>query len=436
MRNRTLLPLCLLSCAAFLAGCSNFATTAVTDPAQSQGSVTGTIYGGQQPIANATVTLWAAGNTGYGSAATQLATTTSTATGSFSFGTGSGNTYTCPANNSATASQSIYITSVGGQPTTGVTNTSAALMVALGDCLSIKSLNPNVNINELTTVASITALQQFFTPSSSGLGNIGTSPTNALGLANAMRSVANLVNTATGNSFASTTIAGAVAGYTTNPVVTVTPEQSKLNTMADILAACINSATGSTPCNTLFGNVGNTAKDTLQAAYDMASLPSGTGSSASCNGVTTATSICNLYALASSMSPFQPTLASAPTDWTIGVTYSSASTLLGLPPQPASVPRRRLARQHLGRQQQLQHRRCRRQQRHRAQPRRRSRGTGPHRPRPACLPHQHRRRPLQQPLRRQLRHRRSRQLRRRVQRHYPLRRNLPPPQHRPARHGQ
>jgi hypothetical protein len=330
MRTRTLLPLCLLSSAAFLSGCANFATTAATDPTSVHGAVTGTIYGGQQPIVNATVTLWAAGNTGYGSAAKQLATTTSSSTGSFSFGPGSGNTYTCPVSNSSTASPSIYITATGGQPTPGVTNTSIALLLALGDCLTVQTTNPSVNVNELTTVASITALQQFFAPGSSGLGSIGTSPTNALGLANAMRSVANLVNTATGNSFASTTVSGAVAGYTTNPVVTVTPEQAKLDTMADILAACVNSATGSTQCSTLFGNVGGTtAKDTLQAAYYMATVPAGSGATTACTGattVTTATSICNLYALASSMSPFQPTLASAPTDWTVGVTFSSAST--------------------------------------------------------------------------------------------------------------
>jgi hypothetical protein len=327
--RKPILLLSLLASAAFLSGCSNFATTAATDPTSVHGSMTGTVYGGQQPIANATVTLWAAGNTGYGSAATQLATTTSSSTGTFSFGPGSGNTYTCPVSNSATASQSIYITAVGGQPTTGVTNTSAALMLALGDCLTVQSTNPTVNVNELTTVASITALQQFFTPSSSGEGSVGTSPTNALGLANAMRSVANLVNTATGNSFATTTLSGTVAGYTTAPTVTVTPEQAKLDTMADILAACVNSATGSTQCTTLFANAGTAAKDTLQAAYYMATVPAGTGSSTACTGATTVTtsaSICNLYALASSMSPFQPTLASAPTDWTVGVTYSSAST--------------------------------------------------------------------------------------------------------------
>lgn len=37
----------------------------------------GRVYGAQVPITNATVTLWAAGTTGYGTGATSIATTTS-----------------------------------------------------------------------------------------------------------------------------------------------------------------------------------------------------------------------------------------------------------------------------------------------------------------------------------------------------------------------
>lgn len=328
--------LLLLGSSAALSGCSNMVSTATVDPSTQQtGTLTGIVHGGRQPVSGATVTLWAAGNTGYGSAATQLATTTSTTGGAFSFGPGSGHTYTCPSSVSPTASQSIYITAVGGQPTTGITNNQAVFMVALGDCLSMQTANPNVTLNEVTTVASMTALQQFFTPNTtSGLGSFGTTPTNTLGLANAMKTVANLVNIATGTAYATTTATGTVAGYTTNPVVTITPEQKKINTEADAIAACVNSTgAGSTACNTLFGNVSNTAPlDTLQAAYDMASNPTGTTSSSSvgtCNtgtAVTTTSTLCNLYGLLTATSPFSPTLSGAPTDWTVGVTYGSAST--------------------------------------------------------------------------------------------------------------
>jgi len=330
------LSLALLTSAAALTGCSNMVATATTDPSTQQtGSLTGVIHGGQQPVANATVTLWAAGNTGYGSAATALATTTSSASGGFSFGPGSGHTYTCPSSVSTTESQSIYITASGGQPTTGVTNNQAAFLVALGDCLTIQANNPNIQLNEVTTVASITALQQFFTPNTtSGLGSIGTSSSNTIGLSNAMKTVSNLVNLASGTAYATTTVSGPVSGYTTNPVVTVTPEQAKIYAEANILAACVNSSgSGSGPCTTLFNNVGNTKPlDTLQAAYYMAANPTSTTSSSTvgtCSTgtpVTTTSTICNLFGLITSSAPFASTLTSAPTDWTIGVTYGSNST--------------------------------------------------------------------------------------------------------------
>jgi hypothetical protein len=310
-----------------LTGCANMVSTAGTDAPQIQSSapLQGNVHGGQQPVANSTVTLWAAGNAGYGSAATQLAQTTSDANGNFAF-----TTYSCPLSNSTTASQLIYITALGGKPTAALTNNQAAFMIALGDCLTVKALNPVTNINELSTVASITAMQQFFAPdTTNGLGSVGTSSTNVLGLSNAMKSINNLINPTYGTSFASRTISGAVTGYSTAPVVTVTTEQSKLNTMADMIAACINTNGSSSPaCTTLFNNVGATAKDTLQAAYYMAVNPAGTGTPASCStgtAVTTTPSICNLFSLVTSASPFQPTLAAAPTDLTLGVTFSSAS---------------------------------------------------------------------------------------------------------------
>jgi hypothetical protein len=325
--------LSLLTVAAALSGCSNMVGTAPTESTEAgPGTLTGTVHGGSQPVANATVTLWAAGNTGYGSAATQLATTTSNSSGGFSFGPGSGHTYSCPSSVSPTASQSLYITASGGQPTAGTTNNQAAFLLALGDCVSTQTANPAVNLNEVTTVASITALQQFFAPNtSSGLGSIGTSATNTLGLANAMKTVANLVNLSTGAAYASTTVSGIIPSYSTT--LTITPEQAKINTMADILAACVNSSgSGSAACGTLFGNVGNTTPlDTLQAAYYMASNPTGTSSTSSVKtcttgtAVTTSSTICNLYGLVGTQVPFAPTLSAAPTDWTIGVTYGSSS---------------------------------------------------------------------------------------------------------------
>jgi sugar lactone lactonase YvrE len=305
-----------------LTGCSAMIvpSSVVSDSSAQPVSITGSVYGGRQPVADSTVTIWAAGNTGYGSRATALATTTSDANGNFSFGPNSGHTYTCPDASSTSATQLVYITASGGYPTTGIQNTSAAFMVALGDCLSNQTANRSMNIDEVTTVASMFALQQFFSPSSTGLGNFGTSPTNVLGLRNAMLTVANLVNIGNGAAWTSTTATNTIPGYTTAPVVTITPETAKINTLADILATCVNTAGAtSSACSTLYNKVSSSAAlDTLQAAYYLASNPTSV-----VNGTS---NLAAIYGIAPAQVPFTPTLTAIPTDWTIGVTYGSTSS--------------------------------------------------------------------------------------------------------------
>jgi hypothetical protein len=114
--------------------------------------------------------------------------------------------------------------------------------------------------------------------------------------------------------------------------VTATPEAGKVNLLANILSACINTATSSSaPCTSLFAaavpptsaytNNFNTsftpATDTLQAIYFILTNPS--------NGSTA--NVATLFGLAGGVAgPYQPAAATQPTDWTIAVSYSSAST--------------------------------------------------------------------------------------------------------------
>jgi hypothetical protein len=139
-----------LAAAIALTGCSNMVTTASESIDPTPAAVmSGTVHGGQQPVYNATVSLWAAGASGYGSAATKLATTTSALNGSFQFtklaGTGSSagntNTWQCP----STGNPQIYLTAIGGNTQgTGVTstnNTASALIAAIGPCSSVTSSN-------------------------------------------------------------------------------------------------------------------------------------------------------------------------------------------------------------------------------------------------------------------------------------------------------
>jgi hypothetical protein len=227
------------------------------------------VYGGQQPITGAAVTLWAAGTTGtYGTAATSIATTTTDSNGNFSFN--NGNVSPC------TTGQYLYITSVGGNPGAGV-NQYAALMAALPAPCSASTANTYVVVNEVTTVASVTALQQFMgiTPGGSPAWTIGTPSANTSGLANAFTQVGNLVNIGTGTSAVSTatnTIGGVT--YTT----TITPDTNKIYTLADVLAACINT-NGSSICTSLFADAtpsGSAAPtDSIQVAYYLATNAAG-----------------------------------------------------------------------------------------------------------------------------------------------------------------
>ena len=119
--------------------------------------------------------------------------------------------------------------------------------------------------------------------------------------------------------------------------VIATPESAKLNTVANILSACINqtSASSAPNCSTLFsaaappaapsrtsqpGASFPAATDTLQAALYMFLNPTD-GNTAN------RTSLYNLSPATGA--PYQPSITALPTDWTIAVSYTSPSTCGG-----------------------------------------------------------------------------------------------------------
>ncbi|SNS41724.1 Chitobiase/beta-hexosaminidase C-terminal domain-containing protein [Granulicella rosea] len=329
----------------------------------SVGTMSGTVHGGQFPVYNATVNLYAAGTTGYGNGSTLLATTITNASGKFQFtklangSTNSGASWSCPASDPNPDPQ-IYITAVGGNTQgTGVTttnNTAAALIAAIGPCSSLNSSTP-VSLNEVTTVATVFALAQYMNPGTSpGTEAIGTSgantssstPLGALGLKNAIAGISNLASISTGSAVASNSYTGANAN-TTKVTVTATPETAKLITIANILAACINTpSSSSTQCRDLFDNAPpppaasvtsqpsasfGAAQDTIQAAYYMAVNPTNavapaTYASPGCGTSSATTTIGCLFGLPTPSAPFQTGLTAQPTDWTIGVSYGTTST--------------------------------------------------------------------------------------------------------------
>ena len=250
----------------------------------------GSVHGGQQPVAGATIQLYAMGTTGLKSASTPLIASTvlTDAGGNFTI-TG---TYTCPSNTSQ-----VYLAATGGNPGGGV-NSAIALTAALGNCsnLQANAATTFINLNELTTVAAAYGLQPF----AADLTHVGATGSGPLGLANAIQNSSLLV------SYVSGTSPGTLGTGVTVPV-------AELNTLGNIIAACVNSAgPGSGSCSTLFSATGTT--NTFTAALAIARNPG-------------AAAITSLYTQSTAAAPFQPSLSAQPKDFTVAITSTAAGSL-------------------------------------------------------------------------------------------------------------
>jgi hypothetical protein len=300
----------LAVCALGMSGCTaqfgDIATSGAAPTTSAGPALTGRVHGGNQPVTSSTIQLWGVQTNGYGTAAAaQLTNAVSTdSNGGFSI-TGD---YSCP------TSDEVYITAAGGNPGlgTGLSNPAIALVAALGSCATMKTnaATTFIELNEVTTVAAVWALQQFGGTSGTALSAnsttpsdyFGTNSTNLQGLKNAMAMANVLADTGTGSS---------PGANTTGNQANV--EYWQIDTIADILAACINtngSTTSGTNCATLFTNTGG-ATDTFQAALYMAKNPTA--------------NITALTALVGSTPPFNPTNTTT-NDFTIGVSFNTSTT--------------------------------------------------------------------------------------------------------------
>jgi Chitobiase/beta-hexosaminidase C-terminal domain len=282
-------------------------------------SLSGKVFSGLSAVGGAQVQLYGAGQTGYGSAPTALgpvATTASDGTGSFTVN------FTCP----PAPGDQVYLVATGGNAGAGI-NSKLVLLSALGSCGTLTAATP-VMVNEVTTVASTYALAQFAVTSASGPGiQIGTSagyPTagNYQGLASAMKTVRNLVNLSAGTALSITPFYQALGSASGDILNSSYVPQARINTLAEILNACVSSNGTAVGCSNLFSAVTPTTPaggsaavaptDTLQAILDIALNP---GSNADM-----------LYGLASAGaplgSPAPSILTSAPTDWTLALTFT------------------------------------------------------------------------------------------------------------------
>jgi streptogramin lyase len=335
-RYSGLQPACLkrfiIACALLLGACGGGGGSSIpTGSVAADLKLTGTVHGGQNPVADTQVIAIQAGSSGYGKGDRGLACTTTNTNGQFSFGSGApicpgfpglSTSLLCP----STGSQEIYLFALGGNPGSGVDNPALTMIAPLGSC---NSLPPGftVTINEVTTAATVLALSQFMNCASGavngtaagcgpGSRDIGTSATNPLGLINAVAVAGNLANFSTG---AAQSVLGGGG---------IAPPTSEINTLGDIVQDCVNSTgASSTACHDLFSCVvpgaepgaGNNApctiptgglmpSDTLTATLDIVRSP--------------ANNVVALFNLVSKTPAFTPALSSAPHDWTAAVVLS------------------------------------------------------------------------------------------------------------------
>ncbi len=247
--------------------------------------ISGRVHGGQQPVSGATIQLYAANTTAFQGASTVLIATSvlTDASGNFNI-TGD---YTCFLLPGAL----VYSVATGGNPGLPgtVNNSNIALMTLLGACGTLTA-NTFIAINELTTVAAVQSIAPFMLD----YAHVGAGTSNTAGLTNAFSGASALVNPNTGQ-------------LATAPANGVTLPTTLVNTLADILAACINTSGGAsgsgTPCGNLLQYT-STTTNTIAALLSIVRAP--------------ATNIASLYGLITSASPFQPVFSSVPTSFAGG----------------------------------------------------------------------------------------------------------------------
>ena len=308
------LPLCGLL---LLSGCAasfDVAPSTVT-PAASAG-FHGVVHGGQAPVANSAIYMFAASTGGYGTPNQSLLKTT--ATGVLTDGNGLGyvttdgsgsftitSDYTCPADDL------VYVVAMGGNA--GVSGPSNNLAIReLTAVSACSALTPSsfLEINEETTVAAMVALAPF---TDALVSSIATSSTNVAGLQTAFKTASNLVDPSTGLANAKTS-----SGLGNVPV-------SELNSLADILASCVNSTGLDGNCTKLFTATTSgtfVPTDTAEAMHQIAIHPGH--------------NVATLFGMIGSTPPFEPTVQptcnpltggcqNAPTDWTVAISYTTTS---------------------------------------------------------------------------------------------------------------
>ena len=267
--------------------------------------ISGKLLTGTLPIARAHVYLMAVAATGYSKPSLSLLDAGSTraqdSLGAYVV-TAADGSFTIPGYYRCGAETSLYVYTRGGDSGMGE-NSAATELAAIGPCPQAKADVPPVVVDEVTTVAMSFALAGF---ANDALHIASSGTLLALtGVANAFVNASHLAPTNTG--LASTLI----------PSGSATVPQTTINTLANILSACIHSAgASSSPCQSLLGNAGSAppASDTASAMIAIAHAP--------------ASGVSPLFTQQPPAPPFAPYLTDAPNDFSLGLVFTGGGISL------------------------------------------------------------------------------------------------------------
>jgi streptogramin lyase len=280
--------------ALMLSGCAGLGINPVTvNPVTTvaAGKITGTVFGGQQPVIGASIQLYTMNPTTLRGASTALLPTGAVTTNS-SGGFNVTVSYTCP------TGDYVYIVATGGDAGGG-TNNNLAMMAGLGPCSATYT---RISINELSTVASAYALGPYMSDYLHA-GYAGGTVIGLTGINNAFAMLNSLVNISTGSYPGPTAPANA-----TMPV-------NQLTTVADIIASCVNTNTVGGTCSTLFSNAvngsGGQPTNTIDAAINIAHLPG--------------QNVGPLYGLIPTQQPYPTGTTGPPADFTVPIKLTGGS---------------------------------------------------------------------------------------------------------------
>ena len=309
---------CFSLSAVLLTGCALHSTA--SNPKVSF-AVAGTVHGGQSPVSGAHVYLIQQNPDGTPTSVDLIASknaATGASNPSDSVGyyvpTDSGGNFSLTNNYSCTADYPVYIVALGGNPglAAGTNNAALAETSYLGICRNAEFPSTvMVDVSETSTVAMVYATGG----SLQSLANLGYS-------GEAQGTFANLVDLASGSARTVTTGGNGIV------------PQAKINTLANIITACINSngatapvatsgGTYTPPCGMLFGtatsdgtSTGTQPTNTVDALINILHHP--------------ASNVAALFQMSAATAPFQPNLTSAPSDWNLVITYPLTFTYNGV----------------------------------------------------------------------------------------------------------